>query len=172
MPFRVAKRRRNDVVSFRNTKGKTRCGAVLRDQIAPSTPASSTSTTGGTLAAATYSYRISVVYGTMESAPSVAKTQVTTGATSTVTIDWTGLFSGVPAPTSVKIYGRTGGSELLMGTVAWPTLNFVDTGAVTPSGALPADTGQVLIKQYTGNPNVSAVPKATTYKGTTVYWKR
>src|SRR5207247_9638245 len=105
-----------------------------------SAPATSTSTSGGTLAAATYSYRVTFVAFGLETAPSPAKTQVTTGATSTVTIDVTGM---VPSnATSWKVYGRTGGSELLMGTQTLPaTLTFVDTNAVTPSGALPTDSG-------------------------------
>lgn len=177
MPTRVAKKRRNDQVIFRTAKGKTRTGQVLRDQTAPITPASSTATTGGTLAAATYSYRVTLVYGAaaLESAPSPAKTQVTTGSTSTVTVDWTALIPATGAqPTAAKVYGRTGGSELLMATVSMPTTTFVDTGAATPAGALPADTGQVLIHMGPGStlPNVVA-GKMTTYKGTTpVYIKR
>lgn len=171
MPNRTAKKRRADQVIYRNAKGKTRSAQVIRDQTGPSTaPASSTSATGGTLAAATYSYRVTAVYGTLETAPSPAKTQTTTGTTSTVTIDWTALVPpvGQQQPTSFKVYGRTGGSELLMATVTMPTTNFVDTGAATPAGALPTDTGQVLIHQggTTALPNVVAT-RLTTTKGTT-----
>ncbi len=176
MPTRVAKKRRNDVVFYRNTKGKFRSGIVLRDQTASAvTPASSTSTSGGTLAAATYSYRVTAVYGSsgIETVASPAKTQVTTGATSTVTVDWTGVFpAGGLQPTSYNVYGRTGGSELLIANVAAPTLTYLDTGSVSPSGALPTDTGRVYIKQFTGTPNLVSVAKATTYKGTNVYVKR
>lgn len=168
MPNRNAQKRRNDQVIFRSNKGKTRSGQVVKDQTAPSTaPTSSTAATGGTLAAATYSYRVTAVYGGLESAPSPAKTQTTTGTTSTVTIDWTAL---VPAsgmqPSAFKVYGRTGGSELLMATVNMPTTTFIDTGAVTPAGALPTNTGQVLLHFGTGLPNVVATKLAAT-KGTT-----
>lgn len=171
MAVRAAKKRRNDQCLYRNAKGKYRSGVVLADQTAPGSPGISTNTSGGTLAAATYSYRITMTYaGGLESAPSVASTQVTTGATSTVTVDMTGKMRA--NATGFKVYGRTGGSELLMGTVTLPTLTFTDTGAATPSGALPTDTGQVNIKQFTGTPNLNSKNKTTTYKATDVYFKR
>src|SRR5437899_1072399 len=109
MPNRLA--RRQDNVIYRNALGKSRSGTVLADTKAPTaTPATSTITTGGTLAAATYSYRVTFVAFGTETAPSPAKTQVTTGATSTVTVDVTGM---VPSnATTWKVYGRVGGSEL------------------------------------------------------------
>jgi hypothetical protein len=144
----------------------------LADTKAPSAaPATSTSTTGGTLAAATYSYRVAYLFGTLVSAPSPAKTQITTGATSTVTIDVTGLVP--PGATSWRVYGRTGGSELLMGTQTLPaTLTFIDDGSGTPSGALPTDTGNVNLVLFS-QPNVINAPRATTMRGTTAaYWNR
>src|SRR5205814_2196490 len=107
MPNRVA--RRGDSVIYRTALGKSRSGIVSADTKAPSqAPATSTSTTGGTLAAATYSYRVTFVAFGTETAPSPAKTQITTGATSTVTVDVTGM---VPTnATSWKVYGRTGGT--------------------------------------------------------------
>lgn len=158
--------RRQDTVSYRNAVGQTFNGTVLFDTKAPTVaPATSTSTSGGTLAAATYSYRIAWLYGTLVSAPSPAKTQVTTGATSTVTIDVTGL---VPAgATQWRVYGRTGGSELLMGTQNLPgTLTFIDDGSGTPAGALPTDTGNVNLLMMS-QPNLTNVARATTVKGAT-----
>jgi hypothetical protein len=169
MPQRAA--HRGDTVSYRNARGETFNATVYGEQITPAQPTSSTSTTGGTLAAATYSYRLTAVVGGTESAPSTAKTQVTTGATSTVTIDWSA--TAVPGATAHKVYGRTGGSELLMGTVNMPTTSFTDTGAVTPSGALPTATGAVSLKiRGGGNAMVNQVPKATSYKQTGVYFNR
>lgn len=171
MAFRVAKKRRNDVVSYRNSKGKYRSGIVIADQTAPAAPTMSTNTSGGTLAAATYSYRVTMTYaGGLESAPSVAGTQVTTGATSTVTVDMTGKMR--TNATGFKVYGRTGGTEQLMGTVTLPTLTFTDTGAATPSGALTSDTGLINVKMFTGIPNLTGKGKAATYKATDVYHKR
>jgi hypothetical protein len=160
------KARRQDTVTYRNAVGQTSNGTVLADTKAPAVaPASSTSTTGGTLAAATYSYRIAWVYGTLTTAPSPAKTQITTGATSTVTIDVTGLFPN--NATAWKVYGRTGGSELLMGTQTLPgTLTFVDDGSGTPAGALSTDTGNVNL--YMGHmPNLTNVALATAVHGAT-----
>ena len=162
--------RYGDTVMYRNAKGKFRNGTVIADTKAPTSNwAISTSTSGGTLAAATYSYRITWVRQGVETAPSPAKTQVTTGATSTVTLDVTGQT--LPGATSWKVYGRTGGSELLMGTVNLPTLTFVDTGAVTPSGALTTDTGNVGILMMS-EANKTNIAKTTTYKATNVYYNR
>jgi hypothetical protein len=163
--------RRNDTVSYRNAVGQTFNATVIADTKAPSaTPASSTATTGGTLAAATYSYRVTFVTQGLETAPSPAKTQVTTGATSTVTIDVTGMVAS--GATSWKVYGRTGGSELLMGTVTLPTLTFVDTGSVTPSGALPTDTGNVSLLGPSTMANVTNIAKASAVKQTNRYYNR
>lgn len=163
--------RRGDTVSYRNAIGQTFNATVIADTKAPSTaPASSTNTSGGTLAAATYSYRVTFVTQSLETAPSPAKTQVTTGATSTVTIDVTGM---VPSgASSWKVYGRTGGGELLMGTVTLPTLTFTDTGSVTPSGALPTDTGNVSLLGPSTMANVTNIAKASAAKQTNRYYNR
>src|ERR1051326_3696091 len=161
--------RKGDTVAYRNAKGKFRNAVVIADTKAPGQPASSTSTSGGTLAAATYSYRVTFVVAGLETAPSVAKTQVTTGTTSTLTVDVTAIAPSVF--TSWKVYGRTGGSELLMGTVSSPTKTFVDDGSVTPSGALTTDTGNVSLFMMS-EPNKNNIAKTTTYKATNVYFNR
>lgn len=53
---------------------------------APGSVTSSTATTGGTIAAATYSLYVVALTGTGQSAPSTVATQVTTGAASTITV--------------------------------------------------------------------------------------
>lgn len=144
MPLRMPKI--GQVASYRNASGKTTDIVVTaRQESAPPQPASSNSGTGGTLVAATYSYRISAVVTGIETGPSVAKTETTGGTTSTVTIDWTTIAASYPykGATAFKVYGRNGGTELLMGTVSMPTTTFTDTGAVTPSGALPAVTNTI-----------------------------
>lgn len=161
--------RRGDTVAYRNAKGKTRNGTVIADTKAPGQPSSSTSGTGGTLAAGTYSYRITFVAFGVETAPSVAKTQTTTGTTSTVTIDVTNVVN--TNATQWKVYGRTSGSEVLMGTVSLPTKTFVDDGSVTPSGALPTDTGNVSL-QMMSEPNINNVGKTSTNKDTGKYRNR
>lgn len=147
MPLRTPKV--SYTVSYRNTAGKTTDAVVLaRQEPAPPAPTASTSATGGTLVAGTYSYRISAVIGTFETTASPAVTQVATGTTATVTVDWTAIAATSPyrGATAFKVYGRVGGSELLMGTVNMPTTNFVDTGSVTPAGALPATNTQARIR--------------------------
>jgi parallel beta-helix repeat protein len=68
-----------------------------------------------------------------ETLASTAVTRVTTGTTSTVTVSWTAVVGAI----SYRIYGRTGGSELLISTVGAPTVSWTDTGWYTPAGALP-----------------------------------
>lgn len=168
MPVRAANV--SDSVIYRATSGDTRSMVVLAKQsAAPPQPTPSTSTTGGTLAAATYSYRLSKVVLGIESLAAAAVTQVTTGATSTVTLDWSATVD--PRASSYKVYGRTGGTELLMGTVSAGTTNFVDTGAVTPSGALPAANTNISVLDPYGAPRTN-IAKATTYKATNVYFLR
>lgn len=169
MPVRAANV--GDSVMYRAASGETRSMLVQYKQgAAPATPASSTSASGGTLAAATYSYRISKVVNGIESPPSVAKTQVTTGSTSTVTVDWTATLD--PKATAYKVYGRSAGTELLMATILVGTATlFIDDASVTPAGALPAVTTAVTLWDPYGSLRVG-VAKATTYKGTNVYFLR
>jgi hypothetical protein len=123
-----------------------------------------TATTGGTLAAATYGYRITARVGSVETAacPTIAVT--TTGSTSTVTVAWL----PVPGATDYRVYGRTTGSELLIATVAAPLTSYVDTGSVSPSGALPGATG---FAETLTTPGLYAAPsgcKSVTIKGIVV----
>lgn len=172
MPIRTPKV--GHTVSYRYDDGKTTDAVVLaRQEPAPPQPTSSTSGTGGTLAAATYSYRITAVINGIETAPSPAKTQTTTGTTSTVTINWTTIAASAPysAATAFKVYGRTSGTEQLLSTVNMPTTTYTDTGAGTPSGALPTNTGTVRLKLIHLKQLVS-IPKATLMKQVSRYYAR
>lgn len=158
-----------ETVSYRNTNGETTDVVVTNCQRpAPPAPSTSTSTSGGTLAAGTYSYRISAVINGIETTASVAATQQTTGITSTVTVSWAAFASA--AATSYKVYGRTGGSELLMGTVNMPTTQFVDDGSVTPSGALPAVNTNISFKNFGTKTVQTGVAMATSPTQTNVYF--
>lgn len=162
------------VVSYRNAAGETTDIVVqARQEAAPPAPSTSTSTSGGTLAASTYSYRITAVISGIETTASEIKTQTTTGTTSTVTVDWTSIAETEPysGATAFKVYGRTGGSQLLIGTVNMPTTTFVDTGSVTPSGAQPTDTGTVKGKAVHLKQFLTMV-RATTSKQTDRYYAR
>jgi uncharacterized phage protein gp47/JayE len=119
----------------------------------PAAPTVTQTGTGGTLGAGTYSYRVAALNAAGTTLASTAGTVVVaSGTTNKTTVTWVApvVPAGVGAITSYKVYGRTGGSELLMATVTAPTVTWQDTGSVTPSGALPAAN--------TTGPTVGAVP--------------
>jgi hypothetical protein len=93
--------------------------------IAAPTITPSTSPTGGALAAATYSYRVTSITVAGESTPSTAATQTTTGSTSTVALSWPAVANA----TGYRIYGRTSGFERLVATVGPSAINWVDDGS-------------------------------------------
>jgi hypothetical protein len=113
------------------------CGPTGTPLAAVGTPASSTATTGGSLTAATYGYKITALSSWGEGLPSAQKTQVVPSGTSTntVTLTWT----AVAGADRYRVYGRTsGGPWGLLATVSAPTLTYTDTGADTPGSAPPA----------------------------------
>jgi hypothetical protein len=167
-----------DTVQFRSARGRTRNVLVLGTQTntgaAPSTPAVANSGTGGTLTAATYSYRITKVIGGAESLPSTAGTTVVAaGTTNKCTITLPGVAGVI-----YGVYGRTGGSELLIGYSAAGASSFDDTGAVTPAGALPTSDGRIGVYDPHVDPELRGavvggpIVKATAVKQTGVYFKR
>lgn len=105
---------------------------VVSGLATPVNAAFTTATTGGTLAAGTYSYRVAAKNAIGRTLASAATTIATTGATSTVTVNW-GAVSGA---TGYDVFGRIGGSEQLIASVG-ATTTYTDTGSITPSGALP-----------------------------------
>lgn len=111
------------------------CTSLQAGISAPAAPSLTTATTGGTLAAGSYNYRVTALnaYGETLPSPEAASNITTTGTTSTVTISW----AAVPGASSYKVYGRTPGGELYMATVNSGT-TYTDTGSVVPAGALPS----------------------------------
>lgn len=105
----------------------------------PVNAAFSTSGVGGSLAAGAKYYRVSAINAHGETLASTETTITTIGATSTVTVNWVAVTTpdGASAVTGYKIYGRGTGAELLIATVGLVT-TYVDTGALTPAGALPS----------------------------------
>src|SRR6185437_7647241 len=94
----------------------------------------STATSGGALAAATYFYKITAINAAgFESYVSNEVSQVTTGATSTVSLAW----SAVPGAVSYKIYRSTASNaEVFLTSVV--TTSFTDAGAILPTiGIVP-----------------------------------
>lgn len=124
------------------TNGVRRYGLPANAEATPlPTPVISgvtTATTGGTLAAATYSYRVAArnTYG--RTLASSAVTVVTTGSTSVNTINWPAVTvpAGVSGVTGYDVFGRVGGSEQLLASLG-NVLSYADTGSAAPSGALP-----------------------------------
>jgi hypothetical protein len=175
MPNRTASI--GDTVQVRNARGKTANIVVTGTQAnagsAPSAPAVGNSGTGGTLTAATYSYRISAVKGGAETLASTAGTTVVgAGSTNSCQITLPGV-----AGTQYAVYGRVGGSELYMGTSLPGAVLFTDTGAVTPAGALPAADNRIAgnghhsTGAYVGQPGTAPVVKATTVASVNAYFK-
>lgn len=159
-----------DTVQLRDISGNTRNVTVRGTQpAAPAAPVVTNQAAGGTLGAATYSYRISQVVNGAESAPSVAGTTVVAaGATNQCTIPLPGVAGVV-----YKVYGRTGGTEQLIGTTAAGANQFIDTGAVVPSGALPAADGRIGVLMPDGGMPTAPIIKATAMRGqTNRYYKR
>lgn len=162
-------------VSYRRPSGKTANMVVLgRQEAAPPTPDIDTSASGGTLAAGTYTYRITAVIDGFETAPSEAASQVTTGSTSTVTVDWTTIAATSPynRATAFNVYGRTDPEELLDTVDPGIATSYEDTGADTPDGAPPEDNDGVRLKDIHGKQLLSDVPLATAMTDTEVYFSR
>jgi hypothetical protein len=118
-----------------------------------------TATTGGTLAAATYSYKVAAVIARFgEIQASVEVSQATTGSTSTVTLT-VAAPANMPdgaAPILYKIYRSTStGAETLLGVVD----AFDTTGAAVTT---ITDTGTNLLTNGSGNTGPAA------YQGTNV----
>lgn len=119
--------------------------AAVVDRYTPDTiptPAGVTATpsaTGGTLAAGTRSYRVAAINAVGSTLASSAVTAVTTGTTASVTVGWAAVTvpRGVAPVTGYRVYGRTAGAELLIATTAAGATTYLDTGSVTPAGALP-----------------------------------
>lgn len=102
----------------------------------PSNIQLSTSTTGGILAAGTYSYRVAAIDESGVTQASTAVTINTTGATSTVTVTW----NPVPNAFAYNIYGRSLGAETLFVQIPAGTLTWTDDGGITAGLYAPSST--------------------------------
>jgi hypothetical protein len=103
---------------------------------APGTLTPSTSTTGGSLAAATYFYKMTAINLAGETTGSAEASQVTTGATSTVTF----TFSTVAGATGYKVYrSTTTGAEAFLTQIGLVT-TFTDFGNITPTAGQTVPT--------------------------------
>lgn len=175
MPLRAAKKKAT--VSYRNARGGTNNVRVLSTQPATPDDADFTltpQTTGGSLADATYSYRVSVVVDGVESAASTAKTAEVSGGggSGSVDVDATDLLAAFPGLTSWKLYGRTASSEELIETVAAPTATTTDDGTETPDGTPLAANNATRFRNIGTKTVQTQIPLATTVKDTDVYLNR
>lgn len=132
------------------------------------TVTAATATTGGTLAAATYMYKVSAIIARVgEINVSAEVSQVTTGATSTVTLSFTPPV-GYEAGTAIsyKVYRTTGAtnSETFLGYVD-ATVGLAGDGITPVVANQIVDTGSALIPQQSVGPVVPAI-LPTAYIGT------
>ena len=109
----------------------------------PAAPTLTANLTGGSLADASYQYRVSALdqSGNTLAGPEAAAAAVIAGGggQGSVTVTW----AAVSGAASYNVYGRTAAAELLMANIIDPTdgaqgdVQFIDNGSITPSGALP-----------------------------------
>lgn len=101
---------------------------------APVQAAAATATAGGTIAAGTYFYVVTAINARGETLVSNEKSQVTTGAASTVTVNW----AQVPGATGYRVYrGTASGAQnrfYAVGAVG----TYTDTEAGSTAGLPPA----------------------------------
>lgn len=136
---------------------------------APTVTSYTPSAAGGTLASATYFYKITALVGGVESVPSAESAgQVVTGPTGSVAIVW----PAVTGATGYRIYRGTGaGLENGYYQVGAVT-TFTDTGAAFTAAATPPTQAGCLLSVKTASPtpaNILTAPKDNTGIGTTAY---
>lgn len=120
------------------------------------TPVNTTFTTGvGTLATATYYYRVSAINANGETLAS-AETNLPVVGPVGINVKW----GAVTGATGYKIYGRSTGAELLIATVGQVT-TYLDDGSISPSGALPGAN--------TTNVSSTLLIDVVNFKGRAVY---
>ena len=105
---------------------------------APSAATITTSTLGGSIGAGVgVQYSVTAVDDGIESLPSTLSTLTTTGGGSTNSVSLT--IATVAGAEFYNVYGRASGSQLYIMTVDTSTTTVkTDTGAITPSGVVPA----------------------------------
>lgn len=100
--------------------------------LAPTGVVATPSTTGGTLAAGNYFYKITALDSAGETTASIEVEATTTGSTGSVALTWT----AEPGATSYRIYkGTATGAQ--NGYFTSASANFTDTGASDTAGTVP-----------------------------------
>jgi len=169
MPLRAAKTVLQHVARYIFANGRSMTAIVLGNAgTALAAPTLGTATTGGTLAAGTYTYSNTAIVNGVETQASATANQVTTGSTSTVTVT-APVTSGA---TAYRFYGRTG-SQLFMKQQVSNV--FVDDGSITPAvgtAAPAASSVSLLLPELQGGRLIHGVAAATTTKQTGAYHNR
>lgn len=150
------------VASGSETAASSAVLALISALPAPGQPTLAVSTTGGTLPpSGSYGYRVSAVNAAGETLASTEATINYGGggsSTRSITVAW----GAVAGATGYNVYGRTISGELKMTPAPITATSFVDTGSVTPSGALPS-SNTTATNTNTVNLSWSAVAGATGY---------
>jgi len=150
-------------------------GLALEQLQAPVQAAATSSTSGGTLpATSTYKYVLTATNAAGETTVSNEQT-ITTGAGSTNsnTVNWA-IVNGA---SGYKIYrtaaGGGTGTELLLATVTGgSTVSYVDTGALTPSGAQPVANTAIASGVYTPPTKYGPITSETLKYVQSSQWRR
>lgn len=127
----------------------------------PVQSAASTATTGGTLLAGTWYYKVTATNSAGETIASNEISQVTTGTTSTVTLNWA-LVAGA---TGYKVYrGATPGGENTYFTIAsGSTITYTDTGTAGTAGSPPATNSASTFTLFGGPSGTTTKALGTDY---------
>lgn len=120
--------------------------AMRTIRFAPRALTGTPSTTGGTLAAGTYYYKVTAVTAQGETMTSFQASATTTGATGSVALSWAAPNAGGPdagAITGYRLYRGTvsGAQNVLIGS---PTgTSFTDTGGAGTAATMPTSNGTI-----------------------------
>lgn len=102
----------------------------------PVMAAPATGTTGGSLATGTYFYRVTAITALGETTVSNEVSQTTTGASSTVTLNW----AKINGATGYRIYRGTASGAQNVYYVVGDVATYLDTGAAATAGTAPVTT--------------------------------
>lgn len=124
--------------------------------------------TGGTLGAGTFAYRVSALgpYNAETLACAEVTTTFGSGTTNEVALSW----GAVTGASGYKVYGRTSGAELLLATLGGGSTSWTDTGAATPSGALPAQNTTGFAVYYHREGDAAGATYVSLVAGTVGTW--
>jgi hypothetical protein len=106
---------------------------------APVVNAPTTSTTGGTLAAGTYYYKVTALGAVGETIGSSEVSVVTTGTTSSNTLTW----AAISGATGYRVYRGTAAGAESVYLAAGNATTFTDTGAAGTAGTVPVSNTAV-----------------------------